>query len=259
MKDPVRLLDGGASELERALLHAGAAEEPPAGGASGVLVALGLTAGLTASAGASASESMRASAQLGAPALGYGAKWAVLAGGGMVLAALSWAGYAALSGAAPSERLTPSPTPTPSLIPSPTPSPSLTPRPIPTPSLVPGPSAGPSPVRAPSAGEARDSAAPQAEARSIAGEIAALDRARRALASGDAGAALGGLDRYRADFPRGVLQQEASVLRIEALWRAGQRARARELTRAFERAHPGSPHLERIRTLAADERDERTR
>jgi len=105
----------------------------------------------------------------------------------------------------------------------------------------------------------RGGVAPGAEAKSIAGEIAALDRARRAVASGDAGGALSALERYRAQFPRGVLQQEASVLRIEALSKAGQRGRARELARSFERAHPSSPHLERIRALTAGERDERTR
>jgi hypothetical protein len=108
--------------------------------------------------------------------------------------------------------------------------------------------------------DARPRAASTPEARSIAGEIAALDRVRRSLDGADSRAALNDLDRYRAAYPRGVLQQEAGVLRIEALWRTGQRERARELTRAFERAHPGSPHLERIRALtAAGEPDAPTR
>ena len=44
MKDPRRLLDGGANDSERALLRAAASEEPPADGALRLAAALGLPA-----------------------------------------------------------------------------------------------------------------------------------------------------------------------------------------------------------------------
>ena len=254
MKDPVRLLDGGASELERALLHAGAAEEPPADGPARVAAALGLALGAgaaasaasTAAAHSSVAPAAAASAATGSAAgpgaglgLGLAAKWSWLAVSAAVLGAAAW-GAATLS-TSPA----PTPTPTPSL--SPTPTPSLSPTPIP--SLSPTPQRAPAPARSDS--DPRSSSAP--EAKSIAGEIAALDRARRGLSRGDTLSALAELDRYANEHPRGVLRQEAQLLRVEALWAAGRRAQARALARGFARAHPGSPHLERIRALIGGE------
>jgi hypothetical protein len=83
----------------------------------------------------------------------------------------------------------------------------------------------------------------------LAAEVAALDRARVALAAGDAARAVRELDQYQKDFPRGILGQEALVLRIEALVRSGNAAAARALADRFLRASPGSPHAARIRTL----------
>jgi hypothetical protein len=81
-------------------------------------------------------------------------------------------------------------------------------------------------------------------------DIAVLDEARRALRSGRARDALAALDRYDAEFGKSAaLRVEAHVLRIEALARAGDTARAQTLARAFIKQNPKSPYAERLRAL----------
>jgi hypothetical protein len=86
-------------------------------------------------------------------------------------------------------------------------------------------------------------------ARGLAGELAALDVARAALAAGDPRRALVGADAYDRDYPHGVLGQEAAVVRIEALHALGDDVRARSLARAFLDAHPSTAHADRLRTI----------
>jgi TolA-binding protein len=116
----------------------------------------------------------------------------------------------------------------------------------PTP-VIPAPTAETSARKQPVA--AGGSAVPPIASSSLADEVGALEGARAALARGDADAALRALDRYRATFPRGVLSQEATVLRVEALSRKGDRAAASDLARRFVDAHPESPTTERVRSL----------
>jgi hypothetical protein len=84
---------------------------------------------------------------------------------------------------------------------------------------------------------------------SLSREIAALDTARAALRSHNPMAALSALDAYARAFPRGALGPEATVLRIEALVDAGDRASANTLADQFFAAHPSSPHAARVRSL----------
>jgi hypothetical protein len=80
-------------------------------------------------------------------------------------------------------------------------------------------------------------------------ELGALDRARLALAKGDARRALDGLDGYDRRFPSGRLQLEAEVLRIDALARLGRKDAARQHAEAFLRRHPNSVLATRVRAL----------
>ncbi len=91
------------------------------------------------------------------------------------------------------------------------------------------------------------SAAPASS--TLSEELALLDEARRELARGDATGALATLDRYQQRFPRGTLALEAQVLRIDALWRRGDQASARQLAARFVEAHPSSPHSPRLRAM----------
>ena len=87
---------------------------------------------------------------------------------------------------------------------------------------------------------------------SLADEVAALDEARRTLSRGDANGALAALDGYNRTFPRGVLRETASVLRVEALARSGNRAAAVALAQRLLRAHPKSPYAVKLRSLVPE-------
>jgi hypothetical protein len=96
------------------------------------------------------------------------------------------------------------------------------------------------------AGESEGSRAP-----SIAEEIANLERARRALAAGDAGKALQELDAYERNARVRALGTEAAVLRVEALLQAGRRESAVALARRLLAAQPNGPHAARLRSITA--------
>jgi hypothetical protein len=82
---------------------------------------------------------------------------------------------------------------------------------------------------------------------SLAEEVALLDRVKKALDAGDAGQALKLLAPYQK--PRGRrLTAEATVLRIEALAKAGQSAEASRLAEDFLDRHPHSPLVDRARS-----------
>jgi hypothetical protein len=110
------------------------------------------------------------------------------------------------------------------------------------------PGAASSGASSPEAPRAR-ATSPTPASSALADEIAALDGAREALASGDAARALRALDARDRAFPRGALGPEAMVLRIEALALRGDRATATRLGEAFLAASPRSPHASRIRTV----------
>jgi hypothetical protein len=78
-------------------------------------------------------------------------------------------------------------------------------------------------------------------------ELAALDAVRSTLASGDARSALALLDIYDDRFPRGRLELEAEVLRIDALAGSGRSEAARQRAEAFLRHHPRSVLAARVR------------
>jgi RNA polymerase sigma-70 factor (ECF subfamily) len=81
----------------------------------------------------------------------------------------------------------------------------------------------------------------------VAGEIALLNEAQRALASGQADRALQILDRHAHEFPRGSLAEERAAARILALCALGRVTAARAETAAFVRQSPESPLVERVR------------
>jgi hypothetical protein len=86
---------------------------------------------------------------------------------------------------------------------------------------------------------------------SLAAEVKALDRAREAMKSDDPAGALKQLEAYQRKYSAGTLGQEAAVLRIEALAKAGKTARARAAAAAFLAQYPASPYAQRVRSVAA--------
>ena len=123
------------------------------------------------------------------------------------------------------------------------------------------------PVSPPAAAELKpDSVTPKASARpssqpagpsatkttasSLVEEVAAVQKARAALAQGNATEALAVLAELDRTVPRGSLGQERVVLAIEALAASGQRGKAGQLAKAFLAANPSSPYADRVRPYA---------
>jgi hypothetical protein len=81
----------------------------------------------------------------------------------------------------------------------------------------------------------------------VEGEVALLGAAQRALSSGQPKRALALLEQHRREFPSAALTQERNAVRIMALCKLGQAARARQEAAAFSRQSPESPLTERVR------------
>jgi hypothetical protein len=82
---------------------------------------------------------------------------------------------------------------------------------------------------------------------SLGQELALLDAARQALAAGEAEKALALISTYRKRFPSGALEQEATVLEVDALDAKGRAAQATDLKEQFLAEHPDSAHRERVK------------
>ncbi|WP_394829410.1 hypothetical protein [Pendulispora albinea] len=108
----------------------------------------------------------------------------------------------------------------------------------------PDPTQARGPSREPRAG-ARTTAVRSA---SLLEQMALVDAARAALAAHEPPRALSILDDLQRRFPNGALDEEATVVRIEALRAAGEHARAQTLARTFLDAHPGSTYARRVRS-----------
>jgi TolA-binding protein len=96
-------------------------------------------------------------------------------------------------------------------------------------------------------------ARPTASVSELRDQIRLMDQARAALRSGATDNALSLLSRYTQRFPNGAFRQEATVLQLEALERAGERGKASSLARKFLNEHPESPHVERMGRAARDQ------
>ncbi len=86
----------------------------------------------------------------------------------------------------------------------------------------------------------------------LAAELAVVEEARSLVAAGYARAALAVLDGYARTYPRGHLEWEAEVLRMDALAKSGQPGAARKRAELFLRKHPNSVLANRVRGWLAD-------
>jgi hypothetical protein len=261
MSEPRRFLEDGGG-FEQSLLRSAREDAPAPGARQRTLAALGVGVGvLGASATAAAATTAATPAVKAAASLGL-LKWigigvasgALVVGAAEVVQSVSpppatiapaaiedHARAAIPSRPSSAKSVAPAPAeateaPAPAVIEAPV---------IAAPAATEAASAGAPSVEAPRARSVSPTPAPSA----LADEIAALDSAREALASGDAGRALRALDARDRAFPRGALGPEAMVLRIEALALHGDRAAATRLGESFLAASPRSPHASRIRTL----------
>ena len=82
---------------------------------------------------------------------------------------------------------------------------------------------------------------------SLAQEVAILSRAGAELHAGRPAAALTALDEHQRKFPSGVLGQERSAARVQALCALGRTKEARSAFERLARTSPSSPHVVRAR------------
>lgn len=233
------------------------------GAASAASTAAASTAS-TAAAG-SVATGTAATAGLGSglgSGLGLGAKLLVVALG---LSAMGGIGYVVGTSGPPSPEAAPSPATAPPVRPTPPASPptsaaseavvEVSPRVEVTPvvSERPAPSAARSRVRRaePVLTEpvpTEPVPAARVEGSDLAEESALIRRARVALQRDEVGRSLRILGDHAARFPNGVLAEERDVQRVRAWCMSGDTARAVQLAARFVRAHPGSMHVDAMRT-----------
>ena len=258
MTDPDRFRRRGPGELESLLFDSLEDDVPPAAARARTLAALGVGSAVMSGSVGAAAKAMHSLGGLGV------VKWlAIGAVAGFVTVGIP-AGFTvrhARPSTEPTSRsiparqlqqrtgpsaiaIAPSPESTP--LPSPT---AVRTRPAPLP-VAPSP-VPPAPTAGATTGDSRAAGATSGEppASSLAREVATLDDARRTLSSGDPAGALRRLNAYSSSFPAAALGPEATLLRVQALLAAGDRAAAVELAQRFMRANPGSPHAARMAGL----------
>ena len=240
MKNPRRLLHATKSELESALLSEGRAYRPPSTVRNHTLTALGI-AGSSAFLAKTSAASVTTFWTLKNLVIG-GAMVGLVAVGSVVIVQ---------SGMTPTSSVgVPQPADTPAApdeqVPNNTRSNTEEASDEDVPSSPPEEEAMPEPAeRAKAATVSRRRATERST--SITDELQSLDAARTALARGDGPRALALLEEHRKRFPNSQLYLEAEVLRIEALARSGDHARAKTRAEAFVRRYPNSVFTRRIR------------
>lgn len=220
MKDPRRLLEGDASELELRLLTLAQREQAPSAAPRRLAARLGVPVGMLGLEALGSGPAPLGSVAAPPAAVGAGAGSGLLHGiaGKLVLAgvlgALGGGLVVGVTGGAsrPSTRVTPSPSVAPSTLPSP---------PLPS----------------------------SASVGQLDREVAALARVRGALQAGRAQEALAALRAFEQQHPSSVLGQEAHALRIEALLAVRDVDAARAEGERFLRSYPDSPHRARVQAL----------
>jgi hypothetical protein len=86
---------------------------------------------------------------------------------------------------------------------------------------------------------------------SLAAELGLVERARASLRAGRPLDALRALDEHRSRFAHGALEEETTVLRIEAYRLAGDTATTRTLAHEFLATHPRDPYTPRVQRVVS--------
>lgn len=245
MTDPKRLFEDG-SAFERSLLASGRDEDPSRDLESKILAAL---AAVPATAAPDLPQS-----PAGGPAASHPSLFRLTAPRGLAMAAAVLGLGAVIAASSMNEggrhEAPAAPAPVPTVVAAAPPAPVVEQVAVVTPESLPtAPAVVPS-ARATAIAPVRGPAAEQAG--SIEREIELLDAVKSKLGAGSAAEASRALDTYDAEFPRGTLRPERTVLRIRTLLLQGNRPAARAMADEFLGTHPGSVHEKRIKALLAD-------
>ncbi|MGA2451228.1 MAG: hypothetical protein ABTD50_21425 [Polyangiaceae bacterium] len=98
-------------------------------------------------------------------------------------------------------------------------------------------------------GPASEAAPPATETTELAAEVGLLEQARSALANGNPDEALRHLHLHSIRIARPALEEEAQVLRAEALMKLGRAREATDLALSVQTAHPRTPYAKRLEAL----------
>jgi hypothetical protein len=253
MNDPTRLSAESESDLELALLRAARHQAPP-GAKQRAWLAASSVAGTTVLAAGTAAAGSATSAGSALAKAGTIATLKLVVGVTSVAAVTGAVAYQVAYRAPLPAWMVEAPTRS-SVTRSSAPSPQATVAAQAT-LHVDAPSAAPPQVAAPPASApqappqaARATVVPNANGTTVATELALLDRAHIAIAAGAPAQALALLDDYVEKFPHGTLEPEATVLRVEALVKAGDRRAAGRAAEALLASSPDSPFARRIESL----------
>jgi hypothetical protein len=239
MTEPRRLTEDGVDSLQKQLLNAGRSYRASSQTRLRTAAALGIGVVPLVATSKAAASSLAVS------------PFAKIATVGLVATGASFLAYQAFTPKAPEPSVAPSvqvaisnPAPAP-VAPAPEPEKPASPAVVAN-EVTPEPTEQPPVVtNAPAPVQPRSSDA-------LSAELARLDGARKKLSAGQATAALDTLDAYGREFPRGSLRLEASVLRIEALAKAGRTTEARDRAKRFLSAHPNSVLAARVKRYAGE-------
>lgn len=238
---PERLSAAGATDLERRLLRAASREQPSRELSERMALGIGVSASVPGSA-LDQGVQTRAAAEKAAAATHTGMPWVV---GALIAAAVAGAVVAS----SPRANRPASPTAVSSVplapgVPS-TAAPSLALPRADTPTTAGTELAAKEPLPiAPARG--RRGMAPS----ELAKQIAMVDAARTALASGGTERALKIVGDYQTQYPSGMFRPEAAAVKIEALARLGRIAEARALAQRFVGLYGSGPLADRVARLA---------
>jgi hypothetical protein len=250
MNDPERLLDGDSeSPLVRTMISAARDEQPPERALQRTLLAVGAgVAVLGASAaagGASIGATSSAIQATTTTSFGLIAKWLGIGASAGLLTAGAALQVEQHFADRPTPRLTAAP---PAAVEAAPANQAGAPRPIAPTQRDPEPGAK-QPAKARPPALAPSEPLLEEDDPSLNAEVAALDRARKALASGNSERALAELGAYNKEFPAGRLGPEALFLRMEAAAHRGDHAAAESAARQLLASHPNSPHAARARAV----------
>jgi hypothetical protein len=270
MKDPKRLRETHASELEGLLLESVRADAPSPSARARTLAAIAIGA---AAGSAAVGTSTPASAALPGSKLSWliTGKWLAIGAGAGAVVAGSLVGplHGAMDGASPGIARPRAGVDVGSLAPGAQPPPvvaeALTePQRVEPAAPSPGARFAPTRVAAPERaapmlpdvpGSVPDGTPSRANPTSVTNtlpeEVAFLDAASRALREHDPARAHATLDAYAARFAGGNLGPEATALRVQAFLEQGDRAHAERIAETFLAHNPNSPHAARLRALLA--------
>jgi len=267
-EDPARLWDEEQSEMMRSLLSAAREEQPEHAAIRRTLTVVGVGTALASVAASSSAASVAAGAGPQGVAVAASVSSAKGALGSTLLVVVKWLGAGAVMGlvatsavAVVTQPNAPAPQAPRAKIASAKPStpektasesratPAIAPEVIELPAAAKSPapsSAAPSVATAPPA--LAVPSAPDSDAQ-LAAELSLLDRARQALAAGNASSAVRSLNDFDSRFAHPNLLPEALYLRLEALTQQGDRPGTEAVARRLLRASPEGPHAARARAV----------